>query len=132
MNWLRRLLGKARSDGLGERGERAAERWLKGKGYVILERNREIGDDEADLIAIDPDGRTLVVVEVKTRSDERAVPELAMTAKKKHRLTRLAARLLRDKRYADRALRFDVVAVVWPEGKEPQIRHHPGAFQSPW
>jgi len=132
MNWLWRALGKGRGDSLGERGEQAAETWLKRQGYTILERNREVGDDEADLIALDPDGRTLVVVEVKTRSDEGAMPELAMTAKKRFRLSRLAARLLRDSRYRDRALRFDVIAVVWPAGQEPQIRHHPGAFQSPW
>jgi len=126
------MLGRSGDESLGRRGEQAAERWLKAQGFQILERNRAIGDDEADLIAIDPDGRTLVLIEVKTRSDQHAMPELAITSKKRFRLTRLASRLLRDPQHRQRALRFDVVAVVWVRGETPIIRHHPGAFQSAW
>ena len=53
---------------LGERGERLAARWLARRGYRILHRNLKIGRDEADLVAVDPGGRTPVSGEVKTRA----------------------------------------------------------------
>ena len=55
-------------ESLGEKGERFAALWLKKHGYKLLYQNYELGDDEVDLIAIDPDRVTVVFVEVKTRS----------------------------------------------------------------
>lgn len=49
-------------------GERAAERFLRALGYAIIARNwRSPRDprDEADLIALTPDRREIVIVEVK-------------------------------------------------------------------
>lgn len=49
-------------------GERAAERFLRALGYTLLARNwRSPRDrrDEADLIMLSPDGREVVIVEVK-------------------------------------------------------------------
>ena len=77
---------------LGRRGEKYAAKWLRKKGYRILHRNYRLGDDEADLIAFDPDGETVVFVEVKTRRDDRVPGELAINSKKKFRMARLAIR----------------------------------------
>lgn len=115
---------------LGARGERAASLWLRNRGYRLLERNRAIGRDEADLIMLAPDGQTIVLVEVKTRLSETPPPESNITREKRQHLSRIAARLMRDKKYANRALRFDVVTVVWPRGEKPQIRHFEHAFES--
>jgi len=49
-------------------GERAAERFLRALGYRLLARNwRSPRDrrDEADLVMLSPDGREVVIVEVK-------------------------------------------------------------------
>ncbi len=133
MNWLGRIFAARRSmGGVGGRGEKLAAKWLKRHGYRILERNRVIVDDEADLIALDPDRRTVVIVEVKTRRDEAALPEQAMTKKKRFRLSRLAARLSKSPKYQNRPLRFDVIAINLPDRGEPAIRHAIGAFESPW
>ncbi len=133
MNLLQRIFGK-RDNSLGARGERAAERFLKQRGFRILERNLSVGDDEADLVALDPDGRTIVVVEVKTRRDDGIAPEASVHKVKQHRLTRLAMRLQKQERFRDRPFRFDAIAVVWPAHAkaEPVIRHIPGAFESRW
>lgn len=131
MRLLRRLF-PTRFGSTGERGEAVAARWLKRRGYTIVQRNRRVVDDEADIVAVTPDNRMLVIVEVKTRCRADALPELAVNGTKQGRLARLAARLSRDRRLGNRPIRFDVVAVIWPVGQPPVVRHHPGAFDSPW
>ena len=54
----------------GTEYEELAARWLIEKGYEILEKNYRCRIGEIDLIA--RDGRYLVFVEVKYRSDEKA------------------------------------------------------------
>lgn len=116
---------------LGRKGEKFAAKWLRKKGYRILHRNYRLGDDEADLIALDPDGNTLVFVEVKTRSDDRVPGELAINAKKKFRMARLAIRFQQKGHYQDHPLRLDAIIICWPEGGDPDLRHYPNAFESP-
>ena len=50
-------------------GEEIAAKYLRNKGYKIIERNFRKGYGEIDLIAIDND--TLVFIEVKTRTSKR-------------------------------------------------------------
>ena len=129
MGWLRGLV--ATQDSLGVKGERAAERWLRRRGYRILERNLHVGKDEADITAMAPDGRTLVIVEVKTRMADDILPEEQVGPQKQRHLVRLAARLAQQEQFRECGVRFDVIAVVWPAGsKKPLIRHHEGAFLS--
>ena len=116
----------------GRKVQSELSRWLRKRGYRILERNMPLADDEADLVALDPDGRTIVIVEVKTRSNGMTLPEASITRTKQFRLSRLASRLQQSPKYRDRPFRFDAVAIVWPEGQDPVVRHHPGAFESPW
>lgn len=116
----------------GEQGERVAERWLQKHGYRILDRNLRVGDDEADLVARDPDRCTIVIVEVKTRTGRDAVPEQRIDERKRFRLARLAANLQKRRPYRDRPFRFDVVAVNLPPDDAPIVRHIPCAFESPF
>ncbi|MCH7603037.1 MAG: YraN family protein [Planctomycetes bacterium] len=116
---------------LGSRGERHAAKWLRKQGYRILHRNFTLGDDEADLIALDPDGKTIVIIEVKTRSDDRIPPEEAINHTKRFRMARLASRLAKTRDYQGRSMRLDVIAIHWPEGGDPDLRHYSNAFESP-
>lgn len=125
-------LFKRKQRPLGERGEARAARFLKRAGYTIIDRNVEVGRDEADIIAIAPDDRTLVIVEVKTRSSDQPPPEARLDRKKQYHLARLASRLLKSREYADRSIRFDAISIVWPEGGKPSIRHFEAAFESPF
>jgi putative endonuclease len=125
-------LFRRKAQPIGVRGEKLAAKWLRRRGYRILQHNLPVGDDEADLIALDPDRRTIVVVEVKTRTDETPAPELSVNRTKQFRMARLASRLQKQRDYRDHPFRFDAIAIVWPEGGEPSVRHHPGAFESPW
>ncbi len=73
-----------------------------------------------------------MIVEVKTRSHPQASPEWSLGRDKGYRLARLAARLDGVPEFRDRPVRIDAVAIVWPESKEPQVRHYEAAFDSPY
>ena len=131
----RRVRGRGDGGGrerLGHAGERIAARWLRRRGFRVLGRNVRIDHDEADLVVEDPDGRTVVIVEVKTRSSALHAPEVRVDARKQYRLARLASKLHGRRAFADRPFRFDVVAIVWLPDGAPDVRHVPGAFEAPW
>ena len=129
MRWWRGIFARG-DQSLGARGERLAATHLTKLGYRVLERNLRVGDDEADLLALDPDGRTIVIVEVKTRADDAIAPEASIGGLKQHRLNRLALSLQKQRRYRDHPFRFDAIAVVLPACGEAIVRHIPGAFES--
>ena len=69
-------------------------------------------------------------MEVKTRAYDDPTPEAQVHAAKQHQLTRVAKSYLSRYGTPQPPARFDVVAVVWPEGREPIIRHIPHAFEA--
>jgi len=111
----------------GNRGEAAAERYLRKSGLRILARQFTTRWGEIDLICFD--GDCVVFVEVKTgRSGN---PGERVTAKKRRNLTKAALVWLKQNGLLEQRSRFDVIAVVWPdESKEPVITHEPNAFES--
>jgi putative endonuclease len=112
---------------LGDRGERAAARFLRRQGLRVLARGYRVHSGEIDLIA--RDGDILVFVEVKAR--RRGIPAEAVTPEKQRRITRAALHFLRKHRILDQRCRFDVVAIVWPDDRrEPQIDHIRNAFEA--
>ncbi|MSR43855.1 MAG: YraN family protein [Phycisphaerales bacterium] len=106
---------------LARRGEDAALIFLQQHGYELCAQNLRVGSDEADIVMRAPDGRTLVIVEVKTRSSPTAWPEERIDAAKMRSLVRLA-RSLERKSLRKGALRIDVIAVNLPPGSAPIIR----------
>ena len=113
---------------LGLRGEKAAERFLRRKGYRLLARRFRYQHGDIDLIFLH-DG-CVVFVEVKTRSTAHAgTPAEAVTFSKQHKLTQLALVYLKKRRLLDHPARFDVVSILWPEdNSDPQIDHFVNAF----
>lgn len=129
-------------DPLGAAGERAAERYLKRAGYRVIARNVRVRVGEADLVCLDRDRRTIVIVEVKARrrgsaghpASETIAPEAAITAHKQRKLREIMRSLVKLNKWDDRPVRIDVVAIEWPaDGKgmgrrsTPIIRHYEGA-----
>lgn len=130
VKWLEKIRTVFRStpqDTLGERGENVAAKFLRNQGYKILERNYRTNIGEIDIIA--RDGRTLVFVEVKTRLYDDPTPEEQVNAAKQHQNTK-AAKLYLGRFGVNQPARFDVVAVVWPSGQPPIIRHTTDAFEA--
>jgi len=115
-------------DALGPRGENVAARYLRNLGYKIIVRNFRCEVGEIDIVA--KDQKTLVFVEVKTRAYDEPTPEEQVNDPKRHQITKAAKLYLSRYGIPQPPARFDVVAVVWPEGREPQIRHTPHAFEA--
>ena len=69
----------------GDAGESRTVRYLRLRGYRILERNFTFGHKEIDIIA--RRGRTLAFVEVKTRREGQLLaPRTAVTAAKRYNI----------------------------------------------
>jgi putative endonuclease len=112
---------------LGNRGERAAARYLRRRGMRIIARGYRTPRGEIDLVA--RDGATLVFVEVKSR--RQGTPAEAVTPEKQRRLTVAALHFLKRHNLLDKPCRFDVVAIVWPDDRlSPTIEHIPNAFEA--
>lgn len=106
---------------LGAKGEDIAERYLKKKGYRIVERNYRCRLGEIDIIALD--GSTLVFIEVKTRRNQNyGRPCEAVNAVKIRHILRTATcyTALSHVRYED--IRIDVVEILLQGGK-PYIHY---------
>jgi putative endonuclease len=96
---------------LGKKGEELALRFLKKKGYQIIEKNYVCKMGEMDIIAKEKD--TLVFVEVKTRTSTTfGPPQLAVNSSKQRQLSKVALNYLKEKRLGDVKARFDVVAIL--------------------
>jgi putative endonuclease len=126
-NWVRRVFPKKT---LGQRGEAAADRYLRRRGYKILARSNRLKPGELDLVALDR--KTIVFVEVKTRqSKETGLPEEAVNYPKQRKLTLLAKTFLKRHGLLEYPARFDVIAIVWPADKWfPTIEHIKNAFEA--
>ena len=115
---------------LGAMGEALAVDHLTKMGLRILQRNWRCRYGELDVIASDEATRTVVFVEVKTRTgDGYGGLAHAVTERKVRRLRRLAGLWLagQDARWA--AVRIDVIGVrVGPKnsGRTPEITHLQG------
>ncbi len=111
----------------GDRGERAAARYLRREGMRILLRGYDTLWGEIDLVA--RDGEVLVFIEVKTRRC--GDPAEAVTPEKQRRLTLAALHFLRMRNLLEQRCRFDVVAIVWADDRRPpEIEHIRGAFEA--
>lgn len=118
---------------LGDIGEKIAQKYLKNKGYEIIELNYRIKQGEIDLIGKLPDN-SLVFFEVKTRkflSGKYGLPEESVNYFKQKKLRKTAEFFLYEKGYnpLETNWRFDVLAIILnTEEKKAIIRHIDNAF----
>ena len=109
---------------LGDAGEAAAARLLEQKGFRIVAKNHRTRRGEVDLIA--EKGELLVFAEVRTRSsDAFGTPEETVDARKQARVVSAARDFLARWSGPERAIRFDVIAVVGET-----VRHLEAAFDA--
>jgi putative endonuclease len=112
---------------IGALGEQLAVDHLTSLGLRVLARNWRCRYGELDVIAADADGRTVVFVEVKTRTTDKfgGVAE-AVTPDKVRRLRRLVGLWLasQDTRWAN--VRIDVIGIRIGQRPTPEISHLQG------
>lgn len=111
---------------LGERGEGVAVKFLKDKGYRIIERNYKTGIGEIDIIAFE--GDTLVFIEVKTRESlQYGQPFESVNKHKRRKIANVALSYL--KRFEDLPqCRFDVVSICY-DNSRPECELIQDAFE---
>ena len=109
---------------IGALGEDLAVEHLRAQGLQVLDRNWRCRYGELDVIAVDPAARTVVFVEVKTRTTDQfgGVAE-AVTPQKVRRLRRLAGLWLAGQEQRWAAVRIDVVGIRLGRRAEPEITH---------
>lgn len=119
-----------RTKTLGDIGERIAEKYLKAKGYKILDRNfrwRKFG--ELDLVARKGEG--VIFFEVKARMKKGVSefrPEDNITRTKQKKLIKLAQIWL-AKRKLDTGWQIDILAIEIYRNKTFDIRHIENAIE---
>jgi len=113
---------------LGRWGERQCEKFLRKKGLKTLTRNFTCKAGEIDLIMVDSD-RSIVFVEVKTRTDEEFSPtESVITTTKMDKMAHTARYFISSYDIENRPYRFDVVTVTLGQRGPAEIRHYKNAF----
>jgi len=114
----------------GHRAEDLAARFLRRRGYRILERNYRNPLGEIDIIA--RDGKTLVFVEVKARRSSRfGGAKAAVGARKQRQIARVALWYLKATDQLGARARFDVVAIDGPGLETDGIEIIANAFSLP-
>lgn len=110
----------------GKTGETAAAKYLKVKGYKILDRNYRKTYGELDIVA--QKGENIAFVEVKTRkSDSYGTPAEFVTLKKQKKLIKAAYTYIQEHNL-DAEFTFDIVEVYIEGKKVKDINHIKNAF----
>ena len=110
----------------GTDGESLAVRRLQDEGLTILGRNYRFERGEIDIVA--QEGDEIVFVEVKARRTRAfGPPEEAVTERKQVQIRRVAEGYLYEHSMEHCPCRFDVVAIIFDNGKA-HIDHLKNAF----
>ena len=109
----------------GKLGEDIATEYLRKLGFKIIERNFRLRNGEVDIIAIEEKTKTLVFVEVKTRTSEKfGTPLEAITFWKLRSLTLVAQYYKMTHQNLPDLLRIDAISVKISGNEEAPIVEH--------
>ena len=114
---------------LGAWGEERAAKYLRSKGYTILERNFRCRAGEIDIIALR--GGVIAFVEVKLRRDSEFAEAREFVTPAKQRRVILTAEYWLVSHRTELQPRFDVIEIYAPDGlqtRHPYLRQIEDAF----
>ncbi|MGZ4886863.1 MAG: YraN family protein [Candidatus Aminicenantales bacterium] len=122
------MLGvKRTSQDIGQTGEAIALKFLRRKGYAIVETRFRFLRGEIDIVA--RDRKTLVFVEVKLRTGEAfGRPEESVTPAKQRQIRKVAEGYLLRHGLGGVDCRFDVIAIRPESGAGCAVEHFVNAF----
>ena len=115
---------------VGMRGEDAAARFLRRKGYAVTGKNVKTFVGEIDIVA--KRDSLIIFVEVKTRKTvSLGPPYISVTKKKKQKLIQCALCYMKMKDMQDAPWSIDVVSVELdgPGGRVKKIEHFEDAIE---
>lgn len=118
----------AEHNDLGKWGEDMAADYLEGRGYVLCERDWQLDNRDLDIVAYDPQRKMLVVVEVKTRTDDELQQPEEAVGRPKQRNLAIAANAYIKGNAIDDPVRFDIISVVGTMGHLEKLDHLVDAF----
>jgi putative endonuclease len=112
----------------GMESETAAVKYLKKKGYKIIERNFKTKYGEIDIIA--KDGETIVFIEVKARKNQNfGSPKESITYTKIKKISKSALFYLKSSKQMNKKARFDVAIIKsFDDSQKPDIELIKNAF----
>lgn len=111
----------------GKTAENTAARFLKARGYKILERNYKTKFGEIDIIA-QQEG-VICFLEVKARrSLNSGVPQEAVSTSKQRQISKVAVYYLKSNNLLERPARFDVLALLYVNSL-PEVTLITNAFE---
>ena len=122
------LTTMAEHNDVGKWGENLAVRYLHKNGYTIRECDWRYGHRDIDIIALSPDQRYVVFVEVKTRTANDVVTPEEAVDKQKIKNLGYAANAYVKLNQIVLDLRFDILTIVGNKDSEPIIDHIEDAF----
>lgn len=111
---------------LGKKGEEIAIKFLKKKGYLILEQNWRHRRAEIDIIAKEDD--ILVFIEVKSRSSTLFGRPESFVDDKKQNLITDAASVYMEEIGHEWEVRFDIISVFFHNEIYQSVDHFKDAF----
>ena len=113
----------------GKQGEFVARQYLEENGYDVLEANWRFHHYELDIVATD--GKELIIIEVKTRSDNYLIaPELAVNKGKIRRIVTASDAYARMKGI-NLPVRFDIICLIKKGASFTVENHIEDAFFAP-
>lgn len=111
----------------GKQAEKAAVKFLKGRGYKVIQCNYKTESGEIDIIA--EDKGVICFVEVKARHSKLfGEPAEAVSAAKQRQISKAAICYLKENNLLDHSARFDVVSLLYVEVL-PEINLIKDAFE---
>jgi len=113
----------------GSEGERMAAKYLKRKGYKIIQQNYRCKLGEIDIIA--EQNKIIVFIEVRTKhTGKLGLPQYSVDENKRGQISRAALCYIKEKKITNQTCRFDVIAITFPSEKDkPNIEHIENAFE---
>ena len=124
----------AKHNNIGALGEKIAAKYLKSKGFIILDMNykNNFGKRLGEIDIIAKKDSFLVFVEVKTRKmlyGRNILPQENINKEKLYKLSRISQLYLKQKRLTDAKYRFDAVTVLYDEiYKKALVKHFENIF----
>jgi len=111
----------AQHNELGKWGEDVAVKFLRSKGFDIIERDWRSGHRDIDIIALE--GDIIHFVEVKTRSSiELSSPVYTIPFAKRRNLMIAINHYIKSK-YLDNNYQFDIITIIGQINSTPKIEY---------